>query len=362
VYEFQQDLWQLGFQHDFGRANVSVVGGYQEWVWHHAFGDGSVGPMLNPTPEQPDGLFPISAVPDGIGGLVGQECNIEDGQAGLQGGCAFDQSLDRFFGYQDTDEKRQHWTVEAKLRTDLDGRANLLFGVNYQSSNAKTLQTNFNNLLDNTGPVAGFYPTFITREDKSEFESYSAFGEIYFDVSDQLKLTAGVRFNRDEKDIEDRYMLLSSVDVNLLFGGAFGEPIQVRLFPWQLTIPAFFDGAPIPERERGLLELYGALDEAETAIAAGQGGPPRPFGFFTPAYASLLEAVQRFPWFPNSMRSDYSTEHPPSKAGKPGADAWRSTGKSVTARWSMDLILVDINRVASTPVRACLWAPPESPY
>lgn len=305
-YELKQDLWQFGIVHDFGSVQLDLAGGYQQWTRHHAYDkDFSVGFRINPNALRSDGLWPISFVPDGVDGLSAPGCALDELQAGTFGGCALEPSS-RHFIYQDNDEEREHWSVEAKLRTELDGRVNFLLGANYQHSESKTLQKSFSTELESWTDRGQFlYPGFGAREEELAFESYSAFGEVYVDLSERWQMTVGVRYNRDEKKIADRLIQVPVVELNAstagFFGGRiFGEPTWVRLFPWQFTLEPFFFGAPIRERTARLLELYGALEPVEAAIAAAGTGNIgfTPEGFTSPEYRALLDAIQLVPLIP----------------------------------------------------------------
>ena len=71
----------------------------------------------------------------------------------------------------------------------------------------------------------------------------SAFGELYADLTDTLKLTFGVRYNRDEKKIADRTVgFAEAIDLNSpsIANGALGPGhVWVRL--QALQDPAYLD-------------------------------------------------------------------------------------------------------------------------
>ena len=176
AYRFDQDLWQLGVSHEFDRARLSFIAGYQDWTWRASRDlDWSVGPRLSAIPGNPTGLWPVSTFPDGVNGLHSADCNVDEGLGGVNGGCLFDAGLDRLFGYADADEERDQWSFEVKLRTDLEGRFNLLVGAIYQDSDSHFLET-FSQNLDETwtnpggnafitpGPLFRQYPGFRAGE------------------------------------------------------------------------------------------------------------------------------------------------------------------------------------------------------
>jgi iron complex outermembrane recepter protein len=116
--------------------------------------------------------------------------------------------------------KTRSWSSEAILSSDFDGPFNFLLGGIYVDS--KTTNGDyyvnafgidyitgvlgaFTALGSGIAPVApntSFYlgtPFFRNTALKQTLKSYGLFGEIYFDISDKLKFTAGLRLNHDKK-------------------------------------------------------------------------------------------------------------------------------------------------------------------
>lgn len=267
TYKVEQDQWQLDLRHAVDWGEFALTGGYlQRHGGLTIATEPVVGPELLPTPQVPDGLYPISAISPGVDGLSGDVCNVDEGQLGLWGGCSFG-SFSRYYSYGDGRNDLEYWSVEAKLRSELDGRVNFLIGTNYQSSRRRSLQANIHNTTDYWSRFGYLNPTGLflrdaapafrdvlytpvlsASESETEFDSFSAFGELYVALSDAVNLTLGVRYNRDEKGIADRSMSLgSAINFNggSILDGLLGpDPVWVRteLFDpvWGTAISDFY--------------------------------------------------------------------------------------------------------------------------
>lgn len=208
------------------------------------------------------GTFPVSAFDVGI-------TSDDDGLVGVIGGheqarSTNFQAIDMSIGEED------YWSVEAIFNSDFDGPFNFLIGSNHIQTNGfadyavatsgldyfavvlGTLQAGaaartqgcaialagggtptpaqLNDCATNFGgqpapaQVAGgtayaaavtqgyslYVPYFWNDTDDNHLNSTSLFGEIYVDISDNLKLTGGIRHNWDTKSLRDRGSILES--------------------------------------------------------------------------------------------------------------------------------------------------------
>jgi outer membrane receptor protein involved in Fe transport len=279
AYDIEQNVWQLKLAHEFDWGEVALSGGFQEWTrFSTVDDDNAVGHELNPVPDAPGGVYPISAVPRHVDGVSGETCNVEAAQFGLEGGCVLNANLTRAYLYTDTVDEQEQWSAEIKLRTTLDGRVNFMGGVNYQSSKSGSLISHLSNEYDFANQIGGLgelglflrdpspafifytYPAAIIQETATEFDSVSAFGELYADLLDKVKLTLGLRYNRDEKEIADRTIgFADAVDLNSpsFANGALG-PGAVWARSQAIEDPAAFDA---------LRSQYGVAPEADPLTA-----------------------------------------------------------------------------------------------
>jgi len=95
------------------------------------------------------------------------------------------------------------YSQELRLASDYDGDLNFLAGVSYTKSDSLFVGTSYLPGLHNV-----FNPAFglgllnggFTNDVAFESESTAIFGEIYYDISEDLTLTAGLRYTEDEKE------------------------------------------------------------------------------------------------------------------------------------------------------------------
>ena len=116
------------------------------------------------------------------------------------------------------------WSVEGILTTQFDGPFNFLVGGIYLDSEGRDTDYFVNGFgidyvagvlgaataLGNNLP-AGYLgtPFFRNEADLTTLKSYGIFGEAYWDVSDTIKVTAGIRYNNDTKFVRARSTLAS---------------------------------------------------------------------------------------------------------------------------------------------------------
>lgn len=156
-------------------------------------------------------------IPNGAAGGVCQSLGDTNG-VGVYGGNSigcFPTSLD----FDRSKLTNRQFSVEAHVDSNFDGMFNFLLGgiyVDSKTSNNSYMVNAFG--LDyaagilgaaNTGGAAYFgSPFYHSDTAQTRLKSYGIFGEGYFDFTDKLKLTIGVRYNHDEKYARARTTLL----------------------------------------------------------------------------------------------------------------------------------------------------------
>jgi iron complex outermembrane recepter protein len=229
IYKYNEDLWTAGFNYDFEEYRVGVLAGYQEsdYVSQQDYLM-DVGNNLYATPLNPGGLWPTSA-PAGRGQAgadwTSSQCNFNDGTSGIFGGCVYPADQTRVFAFDNATSDSEYLTAEIKLESAYDGKFNFIVGANYSEYEGYGDYYVIANTLDLVGnygvPGLGFPPLYPTMFNSTSNpsgnsgntgDSMAFFGEAYYDITDTLKLTVGLRYNEDNKEVEDTGVLYNAIN------------------------------------------------------------------------------------------------------------------------------------------------------
>ncbi len=195
---------------------------------------------------------PVAAaiIPDGPTGQLCTSLAEESGYGSFGGNkiCS-DQSLQ----FDRSNQYNSSWSVEGILSSDLDGPFNFLVGgiyadyhltensyyvnafpIDYLTGVLGAFTAATNRVPDPNNPgqtiAAPLPPSFLAtpffrnNTDDLKIRSYGLFGEAYFEFSDRVKLTAGLRYNNDKKSVRARSTLASFLAPHGGTGSAFDSP------------------------------------------------------------------------------------------------------------------------------------------
>ncbi len=274
VFVSEEDLWTFLFHYGFDNMEFTLVGAlrdYEQVIRQDYQID--VGPRLAATPLNPAGAWPISEPAGGAGAeWLSTTCNMAQGTSGVFGGCVLPTDQTRSFSYFQADTKGRYRTVEAKVHSDFGGAFNFLLGAVRHEENSQGGYYVLANTLDLVSlygsPALGsppLYPGFFFNANNPEDggppqDGQAAFGEIYYNATDRLKFTAGLRFNEDTKLVSDSSVLFNSVNVSAAFDGLLGTtPIWLRsgLFG-EMVAMALDPTARLSEASTRMLEFHDA--------------------------------------------------------------------------------------------------------
>ncbi|MEK6540900.1 MAG: TonB-dependent receptor [Pseudomonadota bacterium] len=182
-------------------------------------------------------LGPVAAalIPNGAAGVLCTSQAEETGTGSFGGHSicgttplTFDRSV------QDTTS----WSVEGIVSSDWDGPFNFLLGGIYANNHFAENSYYVNSFgIDYLTGILGTFtslgrglppsylgtPFFRNNTDDFRLKSYGLFGEAYYNLSDDLKVTLGIRYNNDQKSISARSTLASFL-VPFTSTSAFSSP------------------------------------------------------------------------------------------------------------------------------------------
>ena len=236
-YFTSEMIFEGRIQHNFGPISAQLSGSYQKVKvdsrndYNLAVGDRSLyNNALNAlalfaaNPASSAYFSPIAKalIPNGPTGVLCTSAADPTGLGSFGGNkiCA-NQSLQ----FDRSNQVSDAWSAELIFNSDFDGMFNFLAGAIYARSNTTENSYYVNAFgLDYASGIlgsastlnAGLPPSHLGqsffRNHTSDFslKSYGLFGEAYFEFNDRLKLSLGLRYNNDKKNVQARSILLSS--------------------------------------------------------------------------------------------------------------------------------------------------------
>ena len=317
VYKTDVDQYTFGFDYEFDNFSLGVIGGY----WEGGFFtqqdyNMDVGDTLNPNFYRADGLWPITTTSGGAGALSepGGPCNIQDGNAGVIGGICQAFGFTQSYTYDQSDSEGEGWTWEVKLRSAFDGPFNFLVGATAFDSESNGDYYVIANTLDGRpDSYPGFFNNYSDHDGGVFLEGQSFFAEVYYDITDRMKLTVGLRRNDDDKSVRDSSVLWNATDANFPFSTAVAGFALPRLFT---RVPTFINGGAPTAAEQGLIDLYAPGADLAGALATGAQSPER------------LAIANTIPLTPEFQETRILT-------GSPSEFNWKETTGRIGIDWQM---------------------------
>ena len=223
------------------------------------------------------------------GGPAGQLCTSDndDGNLGAFEGNSICSSVplafDRSVQYQTA------WSGEAILSSDFDGPFNFLVGGIYAETEVSENSYYVNSFgLDYATAILGTFSAFAAglppsylatsmyRNNTTDFklESFGIFGEVYFDVTDRLTFTGGLRYNDDSKSVSARTTFANFLNPFGSGGDPFDSPFAAAFDADPATSPAGFPAGTLcgdvvsPVGAAGSVEGCEALQVREVGFDA----------------------------------------------------------------------------------------------
>jgi outer membrane receptor protein involved in Fe transport len=230
-YVVDQDITQLIINHELNdNWNLTAAASIKDRLYDRtgSYASEEMDRLrFKDNPFFPGGNIPMSG--------TGPNCKLDDGTFGVYGGCITDtmnypDGFDRQFAEVESE------TVEIRLQSNLDGQWNYLLGAIHSEGSGLSQYTIAANGLDALalapppvltgfpqGAVQLYAPLFL-QSTKSATRSSAIFGEVYYQASDRLKYTLGVRNTEDYKEQYAYSPFLSAPGFGSIGGGFTALP------------------------------------------------------------------------------------------------------------------------------------------
>jgi outer membrane receptor protein involved in Fe transport len=244
TYEAEEDFVMVEIKQTLTDwLDMTFIGAYQETeVVSQQDYNGTASGATVGLPAGFEALFPGAArfLGTGAGGAA-PVSTVSDVRRSI-GLASGDFVLSDTFSGQDTSTAfAEQKSFELRFNSQLDGPFNFMLAgssFDYESETdyfVRAAGLDYYSLIA-AGPTATPDETFTVvapgyfnnETPRFDLESWGVFGEGYYDLTDTLKLTVGLRYNVDEKFVRDRSLLLNvPVQVNADTGEvtAFGTPV-----------------------------------------------------------------------------------------------------------------------------------------
>jgi iron complex outermembrane recepter protein len=231
TYKSNETLVQLAFKHDFEKASFKVNAGWAK-TGVDSTTDYTISvqnplslPVFigNPALAAPFGLTPAvtqlrNALFQGNNiGVSNVQANSRETYSGFIGGNILGYAPNGI-DYDRSVGATKELSVEGILTSKFDGPLNVLVGAIY----SKTISTQVDYYvassgLDYAAAVLAFpsgsalaAPFFNNETSRYTLKGIAGFGEVYYQATEDLKFTIGLRYLKDEKFVRDRSVLLNT--------------------------------------------------------------------------------------------------------------------------------------------------------
>lgn len=246
---------QAHLEHNFEKFKVGITGTYQETSvnsrqdYNNGVGDRSLlvpglttlGIYSNPAavgPTVASYFSPIRSAltPNGVSGELCVSDTRDDNRGSYEG---YSICSDDLIQFDRSSASTKGWSAEAIISSDLDGPFNFQLGGIYATSKTDNGDYYVNSFAIDyiTGVLgsftalgAGAPPSYLATSfyrnntQKFQLDSWGLFGEVYYQLSDRLKFTGGLRYNDDKKALTARTTLAAFLNPYSNDGDPFSSP------------------------------------------------------------------------------------------------------------------------------------------
>lgn len=133
----------------------------------------------------------------------------------MQRGPAGPITVSRSYNVDRSTTKPEQWSQELRLASDYDGDWNFMLGGFYLTYESEDAYYIYSSAIELTGDLLGIDPSQRFYQNEAlpyQLDTYASFGEIYWQAREDIAVTLGVRYTREEKKSSQRTVYLSFLD------------------------------------------------------------------------------------------------------------------------------------------------------
>jgi outer membrane receptor protein involved in Fe transport len=130
----------------------------------------------------------------------------------MQRGSAGPITVDRLYNVDRSITKPEQWSQELRLASDYDGDWNFMLGGFYLTYESTDSYTIYSSAVELTGELLNLDPSqrlYQNLADPYQLDTYATFGELYWQAREDITVTFGLRYTREEKKASQRTVYLA---------------------------------------------------------------------------------------------------------------------------------------------------------
>ncbi|MEM9256618.1 MAG: TonB-dependent receptor [Pseudomonadota bacterium] len=204
----------------------------------------------------------------------------------------------------------EQWSQEFRINSDYDGKFNFMAGAFYMDFQSDTHYYVYSSSLSVFGQTFGIPEdrwVFDNFTKDYQLESWAVFGEVYYDLTDRMDLTVGLRYTDETKESLQRSVYLNFLDIPEGPNGGFNEfksdsnePTGKINLNYHLSDEIMLYGTIARSYKGG---GFNPISAESALLDPAQGGNPD-LAEFDPEYINSLEVGAKSRWLDNRLQAN----------------------------------------------------------
>jgi len=217
---------------------------------------------------------------------------------------------DRLYNADRSTTEPEQWSQELRLTSDHDGPWNFLAGAFYLTYDSDARYRIYSTATEAAGEALGIDPEFriFDNHDKGfELKTWAAFGELYWQARENLRMTFGFRYTEEEKKSSQRTIYLAFLDNPNApdggfteFEGDWNEPTGKFNVSWDITDDILAYLTLSRSYKSG---GFNPISSESPLLDPAEGGDPDR-AFFDPEYINAIEVGAKTQFLSNTLQAN----------------------------------------------------------